>query len=98
MPVGKQLYWTGHPRGAGYIVVGVRPAKGGARSLVTLQLETGTRQDWPQVGEHATFSVFHLASPRFLRLPARPPWTHVGAMTGATTIEDGTAEGWNEAV
>jgi hypothetical protein len=78
MPVGKELWWTGHPAGCEFVVHALVVSPGGG-SLVTLKLMTSNPGALlPAVGAEACFSV-HSTPPspwRFARLPDRDPWTH----------------------
>jgi len=78
IPRGRILYWSEHPRGAGWRLEEVVAAPGGA-STVTMKLLTGTFDALPCVGERACFSVLHTDSHYRQNLPRDVPWTHTPA-------------------
>ncbi|MDY3562693.1 hypothetical protein R5W23_004171 [Gemmata sp. JC673] len=83
IPIGRELWWTGHADGTEYVVEDVVPAPGGGSDVV-LKLTTSTATNpLPSVGATVCFSV-HSTRPRWLgQLPDADPWTHVPPIPAA---------------
>jgi hypothetical protein len=89
MPAGKELWWTGHARGPGYVVEAVTTGPGRG-SRVTLKLMTSAKVPVPAVGNDACFSVLCTEERYLGTLPEDTPWTHRPATPPAepAPIED----------
>ncbi|MBL4844229.1 MAG: hypothetical protein JKY65_01775 [Planctomycetes bacterium] len=97
MPIGKKLWWSGHPKGKHYVLrSAVDTPRGGSR--LELCLQTSHRSVVrPAEGKEAIFSSHHVKSPFFAQWPDELPWTHVDSATATTrSVEDAT-EAWGGA-
>lgn len=92
VPVGKHLWWTRTPDKREYTVTGIRHLKGG-KSVVTLQLETGSAQEVPEPGTIVVLSEHNTRRGHHLELPPHAPWTHVEAETAPAPLDGAIDEG-----
>jgi len=76
MPRDRQLWWTGHPSGAAWVVHNVVSRPDG-HAIITLKLTTGSGAiPMPAVGDQACFSVHNTDGHWLQQLPTIVPWTH----------------------
>ncbi|MBK8997349.1 MAG: hypothetical protein IPM35_16595 [Myxococcales bacterium] len=93
MPIGRELYWTGLPHGAAYVVQAIR--SGGSGSVVTLCHQSGANVARPTTGNMEVFSVLTTGSFFPMKLPQNKPWTHGRPPPPPENIEAAAdARGW----